>query len=141
MLFRSDGDDFHPESNIQKMEAGIPLNDNDRHGWLLRLNALAKENSKKGGIIACSALKASYRRILDKGIEKKVVWAFLKGSFETIHERMKKRKGHYMPPSLLKSQFETLEPPKHALVLSILKTPEEIVDEILELYPKWLSGT
>jgi len=135
-----DGDDFHPESNIEKMEAGIPLNDNDRHGWLLRLNALAKENSKKGGIIACSALKASYRRILDGGIEKKVVWVFLKGSFKTIHERMKKRKGHYMPPSLLQSQFDALEPPKHALVLSILKTPEEIVDEILELYPKWLSG-
>ena len=135
-----DGDDFHPESNIKKMKAGIPLNDDDRHGWLLRLNALAKENSEKGGIIGCSALKVSYRRILDKGIEKKVVWVFLKGSFETIHERMKKRKGHYMPPSLLKSQFEALEPPKHALVLSILKTPEEIVDEIVKLYPKWLSG-
>lgn len=134
-----DGDDFHPESNIEKMEAGIPLNDDDRHGWLLKLNALAKKNSKKGGIIACSALKASYRRILDNSIEKNIVWVYLQGSFETIHERMEKRKGHYMPASLLKSQFDTLEIPKHALVLSITKTPEEIMDEILEQYPKSLS--
>src|SRR5690606_13394485 len=135
-----DGDDFHPDSNIKKMEAGIPLNDDDRHGWLLTLNALAKKNLKKGGIIACSALKVSYRRILDNGIEKNVIWVFLKGSFKTIYERMKKRKGHYMPPSLLQSQFDALEPPKHAPVLSILKTPEEIVDDILDLYPQWLSG-
>ncbi|MCG2461109.1 gluconokinase [Flavobacteriaceae bacterium F89] len=131
-----DGDDFHPVSNIQKMKAGIPLNDADRHGWLLNLNALAKENSKKGVIIACSALKESYRRILDNGIEKEVVWVFLKGSFKTLHKRMENRKGHYMPPSLLKSQLDTLETPKHALIESITKTPETIVKEILDKYHK-----
>ena len=133
-----DGDNFHPESNIEKMEAGIPLNDDDRHGWLLKLNALAKKNSEKGGVFGCSALKESYRRILDNDIEKNVVWVFLEGSFETIHKRMEKRKGHYMPPSLLQSQFDALETPKHALAISIKKTPQEIVNKILEGYSNFL---
>src|SRR5690606_7623474 len=131
-----DGDDFHPDSNIKKMEAGIPLNDDDRHGWLLTLNALAKKNLKKGAIIACSALKVSYRRILDNGIEKNVAWVYLHGSFELIHGRMEERKGHYMPPSLLRSQFDALEIRKHALVISMSKSPEDIVEEILKKNPK-----
>lgn len=125
-----DGDDFHPEVNVRKMAAGNPLDDDDRQGWLIRLNELAI-NHPKGGIIACSSLKESYRELLSKTIEKKVVWIHLQGTFEEISARMKQRTGHYMPSSLLKSQFNTLETPNNAITISITKTPEEMVDEIL----------
>lgn len=126
-----DGDDFHPKENVKKMAAGHPLNDEDRKSWLLRLNALSRENSKNGVVIVCSALKQSYRKILKKGVEDQTVFLFLSGSFKTILDRMQKRKGHFMPPDLLKSQFETLEIPKDALSVSIDQKPEEILAEIL----------
>ena len=127
-----DGDDFHPEENVKKMAAGHPLNDEDRKSWLLRLNALSQENSENGAVIVCSALKQSYRNILQKGVEDKAVFLFLSGSFETILDRMQKRKGHFMPPDLLKSQFETLEIPNDSLSVSIDQTPENILAEILQ---------
>jgi carbohydrate kinase (thermoresistant glucokinase family) len=126
-----DGDDFHPDHNIKKMAAGKPLNDEDRYEWLLALNELAKNHTSKGAVIACSALKESYRDLLQKGIDTKVHYIYLKGSFEEILERLQQRKEHFMPLELLQSQFEALSPPKNAIVVEIKEQPEKIVDSIL----------
>ena len=126
-----DGDDFHSPSNRQKMKAGHPLNDEDRKTWLQRLNQLAKDQLQTaGGIIACSALKEKYRQVLSSGISESVVWIFLQGSYELIRERLNARKGHFMPPSLLDSQFEALEVPSDALNIDIAIGPDEIVEKI-----------
>lgn len=123
-----DGDDFHPEANIKKMACGRPLDDQDRFGWLKKLNALAKEQLKNNScIIASSALKEQYREILASGIEKNVKWILLNGTPELISERIIRRQGHFMPETLLMSQFETLEIPKNALAVSTALNPEEIV--------------
>ncbi|AYN67895.1 gluconokinase [Euzebyella marina] len=127
-----DGDDYHPKENVEKMAKGQPLNDEDRIGWLEQLNLLAKENTKTGAIIACSALKHQYRKLLRKGLENELEFVFLKGSFDLVSERLSKRKGHFMPPELLKSQFEALEIPTAALTVSIDQTPEEIVESIMQ---------
>lgn len=126
-----DGDDFHPEENIKKMASGVPLNDEDRGGWLLQLNALIKKNIQTNScILACSALKAAYRIVLEKGIEDNVKFVYLFGSYESILNRLLKRTDHFLPASLLRSQFETLDPPLNSIEVSILKNPEEIVAEI-----------
>lgn len=127
-----DADDFHPPANKEKMKAGQPLNDDDRKGWLTSINKLAKEQSEKNGaIIACSALKEKYRTALSSGIKVPVHWVLLQGSFEMIQERMKARKEHFMPASLLQSQFDTLETPGNAIVMDIKTGPDEIVADIL----------
>jgi len=127
-----DGDDYHPKENVQKMEKGNPLNDDDRQGWLERLNVLANENKEEGAVIACSALKTTYRSLLQKGIVSDLHYIYLKGSFEEVSERLRQRKGHFMPAELLRSQFEALEVPKEAIVVSIANTPEGIVSAILK---------
>ena len=127
-----DGDDYHPEANIAKMASGMALNDKDREGWLQALNELAVAHSRLGAVIACSALKERYRDQLRKGLGEKMVFVYLSGSFDDIYARLKERKGHYMPSQLLKSQFETLEPPEDAIEVSINNTPEEIIAEILD---------
>nr|WP_299068813.1 gluconokinase [uncultured Allomuricauda sp.] len=126
-----DGDDFHPEANIKKMGAGIPLSDDDRQGWLIRLNELAKEYKFNGAIIACSALKESYREMLQNEMENQLQFVHLEGTFELIKSRLENRKDHFMPLELLKSQFETLEPPQDAITVSISLTPEDIVHHIV----------
>jgi len=126
-----DGDDYHPETNVAKMAAGQPLNDDDRKGWLNTLNELASRHLQSGAVIACSALKESYRTILKHGLNKQYTFVYLEGSFEAINERMRARKGHFMPPALLKSQFADLEIPTDAITVSIQSAPEEIVSEIL----------
>lgn len=126
-----DGDEYHPEDNVKKMAEGHPLNDEDRRVWLQRLNRLAKDQKEEGAVIACSALKGKYRKLLRQDIEEWVEFVYLEGSFELILERMEKRKGHFMPPELLRSQFETLEIPKHAISVAIDPTPAEIVDAII----------
>jgi len=127
-----DGDDFHPPANKEKMKAGQPLNDDDRKDWLIRMNELAKEQSQqKGAIIACSALKEKYRKVLSDKIESQVKWVLLHGDFSLIQKRLEARKGHYMPASLLQSQFDTLEEPGDAIVIEIENDPEEIVADIL----------
>jgi carbohydrate kinase (thermoresistant glucokinase family) len=127
-----DADDFHSQANKEKMKAGHPLTDDDRKDWLQKINALASEQSKKNGaIIACSALKEEYRQTLSNGIEKPL-WVFLNGSYKVIYERIKNRKGHYMPASLLHSQFESLEIPDGAFSIDIEKEPGEIVALILK---------
>ena len=128
-----DGDDYHPEANIEKMSSGIPLNDDDRHGWLVKLNELAKEQLKNNScVIVCSALKEKYRKLLSDGIAKQTKWVHLSGSFETIYNRMNARKDHFMPSDLLKSQFETLEAPLNAIVSNVELSPEEIIKKIKE---------
>lgn len=126
-----DGDDFHPQANINKMAAGLPLNDNDRYDWLATLNQLAKNNKTKGAVIACSALKEKYRVQLSSTIEMKTVFVYLKGTFAEIKSRLDSREGHFMTSALLKSQFNTLEPPTDAITVSILHTPKQITKEIL----------
>ncbi len=131
-----DGDDFHPEENILKMSNGTPLNDEDRFDWLVLLNKLAlKQLEKNTCIIGCSALKQQYREILSNGIEQKVVWVHLSGTFEQIADRIQKRAGHFMDSGLLKSQFDILEPPKKAITVDISLTPKEIVKNILDNLP------
>jgi len=120
-----DGDDFHPPENVAKMKSGAPLNDEDRQGWLKSL-AHQISSAETLTIIACSALKASYREILN-GAE----LVFLSGPEDVLAKRLAAREHHYMPPGLLKSQLETLEPPAHALVLDIRKSPEELVTKII----------
>ncbi|HEY2722320.1 MAG TPA: gluconokinase [Chitinophagaceae bacterium] len=127
-----DGDDFHSEANKEKMRAGHPLTDEDRAGWLTRINELAKEQMKKNGaIIACSALKEKYRTILSAGITVPLYWVFLQGSYAAIEKRMEERRGHYMKSKMLASQFETLEIPANAITIDISKSPDEIVDLIV----------
>jgi carbohydrate kinase (thermoresistant glucokinase family) len=126
-----DGDDFHPENNIKKMKAGIPLTDDDRAEWLLTINKLAhKQTQTSNVIIACSALKEKYRQILNDGLYN-VVTIFLQGSYQTIHERITKRIQHFMPPALLQSQFDILEMPKADLVVDITKTVDDILEEVV----------
>lgn len=127
-----DADDQHSKANREKMEAGLPLNDGDREEWLESINRLAIEQAAiNGAIIACSALKEKYRAVLNKGIEKPV-WIFLQGDYAMISERMKSRVNHYMPASLLQSQFDILEIPAGALSISIQQVPSEIVELICE---------
>ena len=127
-----DGDDYHPESNVQKMSNGIALVDEDRYGWLQNLNQLAKTQIKnqKDCVIVCSALKQSYRDILEKSIELNSEWIFLKGSFNLIKERLDNRKGHFMGSKLLESQFNTLEEPKNAIHIDVKSTQKNIVETI-----------
>ena len=125
----ADADDYHPSENIKKMSQGIPLNDKDRLPWLRNLNTLLMRNSKAGTILACSALKESYRQILSDNID--VIWIYLKGDFELIKSRLKKRKGHFMNIKLLQSQFNTLEKPLYGTHISIDQSPENIVRSIL----------
>ena len=127
-----DADDFHPIENVEKMKAGNPLNDEDRAPWLANLNQLAKkEMAKKGAIITCSALKQKYRVSLEQGLPNSPEWVFLNGDFELILKRMNQREGHYMPASLLQSQFDALEIPANAFEVDIALPPKEILATIL----------
>lgn len=134
-----DADDFHPKANVDKMAAGLPLNDDDRVDWLRTLNKKAIEqcDNKQGAIIACSALKEKYRNDLSACINEPIYWIHLDGDFELIYERMKARLNHYMPINLLKSQFEALEKPDYGIHISINQSPAEILHQILaETEPK-----
>ena len=107
-----DGDELHPPGNISKMASGNPLNDDDRQPWLEQVAVYAKEHAKLHGIcvIACSALKQKYRQTLDQAGE--VVYVYLHGDRDLIASRMHKRTGHFMPETLLDSQFAALEDPR-----------------------------
>ena len=129
-----DGDKFHPASNVAKMSAGHPLTDEDRWPWLQAIADEIDRASKAGEqvVIACSALKHSYRDVLVHG-RNDVRIVYLRGTQELIAGRLTQRKGHFMPPGLLASQFKTLEPPgpdENPLTVSIDASVEEIVDDI-----------
>ena len=135
----ADADDFHSAANRAKMHAGIPLTDEDRAPWLesLHQQILTWLNSGISGILACSALKESYRAELTDGTGPRAVrFVFLSGSPDLIRQRMEARHGHYMPESLLPSQLATLEPPKDAIQISIDQTVPAIVDQILSALAK-----
>lgn len=130
-----DADDFHPPENKAKMTAGTPLTDEDRWPWFRILRDRIGEMRDKTGcyILACSALKQSYRDFLRGGDPHETLeFVFLKGSRELIGTRMAARKGHYMPTTLLDSQFAILEEPVDALVVSVEPMPDEIVAGILQ---------
>jgi gluconokinase len=122
-----DADDYHPPENVAKMKAGIPLEDADRWPWLAHLNRILKE--EKNAVLACSALKKSYREHLAQGIAHFVV-VHLHGSFALIGERVKGRTHRYMPAALLESQFAALEPPADAIAIDVAATPDECVTKI-----------
>jgi len=127
-----DADDFHPEANRNKMVCGIPLDDDDREPWLRTIHAKLKEAEKAtGAVLACSALKEKYRSTLQTGLNHMPQWIFLEGTFDLIYERMQERK-HFMPASLLKSQFDTYEKSSKGLHLDVSLSPEEILENILE---------
>ncbi|XP_074426675.1 putative gluconokinase isoform X1 [Larus michahellis] len=145
-----DADDYHSPENKKKMSEGIPLNDEDRIPWLCELHdILRREDScRQDVVLACSALKKMYRRVLASGasaIESnqpeqpgentalKILFAHLDGPRDIIARRLEKRKGHFLPPELLKSQFDTLEPPsapENFITVSLEKSLPEIVLEI-----------
>lgn len=125
-----DGDDYHLPENIEKMAAGHPLDDQDRRSWLKRLNELARQYQSTGAVIGCSALKEQYREWLSAGLETTVVWIVLAGSFDEIRERIENRKGHFMPPGLLRSQFDTLELPSYGIHLPVSLTVAEMLHRI-----------
>jgi len=127
-----DADDFHPEENIRKMQSGNPLDDNDRKPWLNILSEKIRDwNDDSGAVLACSALKKSYRKILTSKTND-VTFIWLDGSYDLINSRMQKREGHYMPPDLLQSQFDALEPPSEAVKVNIEQPPDNILSDILK---------
>jgi gluconokinase len=130
-----EGDDLHPPANVEKMRAGHPLNDADRLPWLQAVAAWVDGQlaAQQPGIITCSNLKRAYRTITI-GARQGVTLVYLKGGEQVIHERIVKRLHHYMPPALLRSQFETLEEPgedEHPITLHVHQSITETVIELL----------
>ncbi|KLT65239.1 gluconokinase [Pedobacter sp. BMA] len=132
-----DGDNIHSQRNVDKMAAGIPLTDGDRLDWLNLIAKVGRDHAAAGTncIIACSALKKAYRDLLR--VENPTIhFIYLEGTFELIHERISKRSHQYMPSSLLKSQFDTLEKPgleeEDVLVVSIDQPIDKIITKIVD---------
>jgi carbohydrate kinase (thermoresistant glucokinase family) len=128
-----EGDDYHPQANIDKMHAGVPLTDEDRQPWLESLRELIERclAAKENAVLACSALKKSYRSYLR--VNEEVKFVYLSGSYELIANQLRQRHGHFMNPELLQSQFAALEEPEPAegvIVIELGGTPRELVDEI-----------
>jgi gluconokinase len=131
----ADADTYHSDANKAKMAAGHALNDEDRRPWLETLNSLLRGwfDEEKDGVLACSALKETYRKTLMRGMpEGSVVFVLLDGSNELIAERLARRRNHYMNPRLLDSQLATLELPVDALRVVNDRAPEEVVHEIMK---------
>ncbi len=128
-----DADDLHPAANIQKMEKGLPLTDEDRVPWLKKVaEKMAKLEGQGSGVVACSALKERYRQVLTSDSSFPILLVYLKGTRDVLYRRLRQRKDHFMPPNLLDSQLKTLEEPRNALTLSIELTPEIICNRIIQ---------
>ena len=128
-----DADDFHPQTNIKKMRQGIPLTDEERWPWLESLRRLIKQCLAAGenAVLACSALKQAYRRYLSVSAEVKLV--YLRGDYALIADQVRHRRGHFMNPALLESQFVDLEEPQLAedpIVIDLGQTPRDLVEEM-----------
>jgi gluconokinase len=139
-----EGDELHPAANVEKMRSGRPLTDADRLPWLLKLAEAIDAWRARGesGVIACSALKRSYRDIII-GARPDVALVSLRGSRDLIGRRLAARRGHFMPPALLDSQFESLEPPspdEHAITVDIDAAPADIASEIVRRLARRSSG-
>jgi gluconokinase len=130
-----EGDDYHPPDNVARMAAGIPLTDADRLGWLGAIAARiadAKRNGE-GLVVACSALKKSYRDLL-RVADPDLRFIHLAGERTLLAERLLQRRGHFMPPTMLDSQLATLEPPlpdEHVWVSDVAESPEAIVKALV----------
>jgi carbohydrate kinase (thermoresistant glucokinase family) len=129
-----EGDNLHPKTNVEKMRAGVPLTDADRAPWLAAVAAwIDDRRDHGGGIISCSALKRAYRRVII-GDRTGVRLVYLRGDHDLIAQRIEARRHHFMPPSLLQSQFDTLEEPgpdEDPIVVDVAPAPAEIVAAIL----------
>ena len=134
----ADGDEFHPESNVEKMRRGEPLTDEDRWPWLRAIREFIDERleAQNPVVVACSALKPAYRKVLLEGTDD-VHLVYLRGSYDLIRERMEARSDHFFDAELLESQFEALEEPAadEAIIVDIDATPAEIVERICEAVP------
>ena len=131
----ADADDYHPRSLKQKMASGQPLTDEDRAPWLKLLNRLLRkwDTEATSGVLACSALKAAYREALEAGLHpEQMRLVFLDASREMLAERLKARSHEFMNPALLESQLTTLEAPANAFRVVNDRSPQEIVELILE---------
>lgn len=132
LAFR-DADDFHPPANIAKMSAGQPLTDEDRAPWLDAIGAHLAAHRGKGCVVTCSALKRSYRdRLRAAAPDLRLV--FLHGDMALVAARQAARQGHFMPASLVASQFATLEPPapeEQAIALDVTASPEALADAVI----------
>jgi gluconokinase len=126
-----EGDALHSKGNIQKMRHGIPLTDADRAPWLVAIHARMLDADQRGQclVVGCSALKQSYREVLDEGLS--VVWVYLKGAAPLLRSRLEHRPRHFMKADMLSSQFEALEEPSNALVVDVSQPPVAIVEHIL----------
>jgi gluconokinase len=130
----AEGDDFHSKANVEKMHAGIPLNDEDRLPRLKSLHGQISDWQRRGvnAVLTCSALKQAYRDILRGDLPANTVkFVLLQAQKAVLEERVSHRPGHFMSPALLESQLATLEDPKDALHISVEKTPEDAVGQIL----------
>ena len=127
-----DADAYHPPENVAKMRLGTPLTDGDRWPWLDRLRAMLRERVERSDptVLACSALKRSYRERLGT-TDPRIALVYLRGSPQLISTRLRSRTDHYFDPALLDSQFQALEEPEHALVMDVDESPNRIVDRIL----------
>lgn len=127
-----DADDLHPPANVTKMRGGIPLDDGDRLPWLQAVRDQVRACSEEGtsAVIACSALKQSYREFLLGGTGARLV--YLTGAPTLLRERLENRMGHYMSAAMLDSQLETLEEPASGIRVDVSVPPEEVVDKIRE---------
>lgn len=127
-----DADDFHPPENVEKMARGVALNDEDRRPWLEALRGVVRACLERGesAVLACSALKESYRaRLLTDG---RVRLVYLKGDAELIRSRLRGRRGHFMRPAMLEGQLAALEEPRDALHVDVSAPPDELVRRIRE---------
>ena len=132
-----EGDQLHPRANVERMARGIPLTDEDRQPWLIAIAQRLQEADRTGSglVIACSALKRSYRDLLRSRGSAKIRFVYLRGDQSLVADRLKSRHGHFMPASLLESQFAALEEPdpkEHVLVCDIGESPAAIVDSLVQ---------
>lgn len=129
----ADADSFHPDTSVAKMSAGVPLTDEDRWPWLERIGSWLVEREQNGAVATCSALKRSHRDVLRRNAAD--VWfVHCSASEELIKSRLDKRRNHFMPASLLRSQFEELQPPEadeRAVVVDVSRPIEDVVDTCL----------
>ena len=134
-----DADSFHSQANIDKMHRGIPLNDEDRAPWLaaIREEIEACHRDGRTHIFGCSALRQRYRDVLsDQGRDRQLIFVYLEGTFELIHDRLAARTDHFFDAKLLRSQFDALEVPTDAITVSIDQSVDQIVDDILRRLPE-----
>ena len=130
--FLIEADDYHSKNNIKKMSSGIPLNDEDRYDWLVKIKEeIIKRQKTQNLVVTCSALKEKYRSILNV---KNYYLVYLKINKETARKRINNRRDHFMPDSLVESQFSILEEPKKAITLDQSLKPDEMVNQLMLIF-------